>query len=130
VAQQQTTEASAIRRYDGKWEGRTSQKFKIVLEVKDGVIVHLSTEFKPLGYCPAGYGFGPARIDTPIVNDSFSAKYSPNAQFEFWEYDLTGTFESTNSVSGTFKGFIKKQSNSTPCYGEIKGTWTAEKVSN
>ena len=107
-------------KYDGKWEGTTSQGKQISFTVNGGVVTTSRIEFeleceRP-GFCPAG-GSVEQELKTKISGGSFAASLE--------RADLSGKFDSETSASGQ----LKSEQTSPQCGRcTASATWTAKKL--
>ena len=108
------------RKYDGKWEGTTSQGKGISFTVNGGVVTTSRLEFelqceRP-GFCPAG-GSVEQDLGAKISGSSFSASLE--------RADVSGKFDSDTSASGE----LKAEQTSAQCGKcSASATWTARKL--
>src|SRR5437899_6387636 len=114
------TASCSSRKYDGKWEGMTSQGGVLAFTVKDGVITKTRIEFElkceRSGFCPV-HRSTEQDLSAKISGGSFSATIDKTT--------FAGKFDSNAKATGE----LKTEEPNTPC-GTCSAniTWTAENV--
>lgn len=104
------------RNYNGTWAGTTSQGKLISFTVSGTKVKDMSISYSLSGNCYHSGGLTIFYQSYPISGNSFSISESTN---------ISGTFLSGNSASGTFS--VISGGNPSGCTSTASGTWTANK---
>lgn len=112
--------ACSTRKFDGKWEGTTSQGKTISFTVNGGVVTSTRVEFElkceRAGFCPAG-GSAEQDLKAKLSGNSFSGSIG--------KANLSGQFNSDTTAAGNLK-VAENDSRCGACNADV--TWTAKKL--
>lgn len=107
-------------KFDGKWEGTTSQGKTISFTVNGGVVTNTRVEFelkceRP-GFCPAG-GSAEQDLKAKLSGNSFSGSIG--------KANLSGQFNSDTTAAGNLK-VADNDAQCGACNADV--TWTAKRL--
>jgi hypothetical protein len=110
----------STNKFDGKWEGTTSQGKMISFTVNGGVVTTTRVEFelkceRP-GFCPAG-GSAEQDLKAGVSGNSFSGSIG--------KANLSGQFNSETTAAGNLK-VAENDARCGACNADV--TWTAKKL--
>ncbi len=122
-----TSTPTPLPDYNGVWEGTTSQDKPISITVEKNSVVSVEIKLEMAGVgCTTTFS-GTVALNAPIVADAFDT----TADVFQGTFAIHGTFDSEESVSGTFVYTGEKGSMGVPgCVGVKEAEWSATKSSS